>query len=145
MTQPSPAEDLATLAPEQALAIGGETVTVRPFGFIEGLRLHALAAPIVNGLAAMAEAGGEAGQAPDAEADFDRLAALFGEHEAALVSLMALSTGKPEAWIRALDDADGQALLMLFWVIQKDFFMRRLLSRAMVRRVQRARPNSSAP
>lgn len=137
--QPDATQQMDTLTPERSLRISGQVVTVRPFGFMEGLRLHAITAPIVNDMAALAEAGAGA----EAETDLDDLGALFAAHEDALVSLMALSAGQSEAWVRGLDDADGQALLMLFWVVNRDFFTRRLLSRALVRRAAQARPASS--
>lgn len=156
--QHSPANDVATLAPEQSLRIGGEVITVRPFGFLEGVSLQAIVAPIVNDLADMAEtrpplagfagehgeAEGEAGPDPDQSTDLDHLDHIFATHIDTLVTLMALVTGKPEDWVRGLDDASGQALLLTFWTVNRDFFTRRLLSRAVLRRHARARQNWSA-
>lgn len=133
--------DVETLAPEQGLRIGGELITVRPFGFIEGVGLSAVAAPIVNDLADWAEGG--ASDDGDSD-DLGLLDHLFATHIDALVTLMALATGQTEAWVRGLDDASGQALLLTFWTVNRDFFTRRLLSRAVLRRHARARQSLSA-
>lgn len=152
------AEQTEVLAPEASLRIGDELIEVRPFGFLEGVSLGPAVAPIVHALADMAEstpavvgaadehgeAEGEAGPDDQSPDDLDRLNEIFAAHLDTLLQLMARATGKPVEWIKALPDDDGQALLMLFWTVNRDFFTRRLLSRALMRRHMQARPRSSA-
>lgn len=127
------AQDLADLVPERVVSIAGRAVTVRPFGFIEGIRLRPIVAPIVASLEAVAAD-------PDA-AGVDEMEALFSSNEAELVSLIAISSGLSEDDVRGLSDDDGQALLLAFWLVNKDFFLRRLMQRAVIQRARSARPS----
>ena len=139
------ARDAEILFPDETLEIAGETIKVREFRYLEGLRAIALARPLLQGLAELLEQG---------ELDALALDGLIAEHFTAWIALMAISTGKDEAWIEGLRDRDGQTLSMTFWRVNSGFFMRRLvfggaLARAMRQMVnppsQSPSANSSTP
>lgn len=110
-------EDLEALFPEREVEVGGRTITVREFGFIEGLKITPRVAPLLEALRAMAAS----------EATFDRILAVLAEHEDELVYLMARASGCTLKEIRALSDEDGQTLLWTFWGINSGFFTRRIV------------------
>ncbi|MDX1464125.1 MAG: DUF6631 family protein [Halomonas sp.] len=118
MSEHRPEQDPEILFPDETLEIAGETIEVREFRYLEGLRAIALARPLLKALAELLE---------DDELDALALDGLIAEHYTAWIALMAISTGKDEAWIEGLRDRDGQTLSMTFWRVNSSFFMRRLV------------------
>lgn len=114
--------ELETLIPDDTLEIAGVSVTVHEYTFMEGLRVDAIAAPVVDGLAGIFLDREGDGQFPMSE-----LAAVFGDHPETLVELLSIATGMPQSWVKALGDADGQLLLMTWWAQNRFFFVRRLV------------------
>jgi len=131
----SSADDLAVLHPEIDLDIGGETVTVREFSFIQGVKLSALVAPIVSDLSAVLAS-------EDEDIDLGVLGELMGNHTETMIKLMAQSVRRKPEWVAALPDGDGQRLFMAFWEVNSDFFMRRLVMTLVSHQPQ---PSPSAP
>lgn len=134
------ASDADILFPDETLEIAGQTIEVREFRYLEGLRAIALARPLLEDLAKTLEEG-----------DLDALAleGLLGEHSAAWISLMSISTGQPREWIEGLRNREGQRLSMTFWQVNSGFFMRRLvfggaLARAMRQMVSPSPSGSSS-
>ena len=60
-TKQDGADDLVILHPDRQMVIAGVSVTMREYGHVEGLRLHALITPIVDGFKAIALSGELAG------------------------------------------------------------------------------------
>lgn len=122
------ATDLEILHPERDLQIGGKTVTVREIGFVEGMRIAGQVAPIIETMATF-----------DDTPSLDAVSALVGEHTETFLDLMARCTDEPREWIESLGDADGQALLLCFWTVNANFFIRRLVVQREVGRLQNER------
>ncbi|OBS10785.1 DUF6631 family protein [Acidihalobacter prosperus] len=116
------------LFPDRQIEIGGEIVTVREFGFKEGMRLAPIAQPIIDSMGAEVEK--EAG--PSMQALNDALYA----HPDQMVQLMAAACDRPVEWIDALSDSDGLDLLWLFWGVNARFFTRRLVLRQAFRKAE---------
>lgn len=123
--QNAAAQDLKVLHPDATLTIGKprRDITVREFRFIEGLRMQVLAKPIVEDMVEMF------GSTDIEKIGLDQLGELFAKHQDALVAMMCVSADVDEAFIEALDDADGQALFLTFWQVNLLFFVRRLLAK----------------
>jgi len=131
----NPAEEAEIIDPDIDIEIGGETVTVREIGFLEGLRLAATARPLLDDLAEQYEG--------DAEVGLDRLSETFGRHPEILLDLLTASCGLPRERIEQLGDRDGQLLLMTFWRVNSAFFVQRLLARRLA--AEMPDPDYSAP
>jgi hypothetical protein len=137
------ADDLAILYPERRQTIAGVAITMREYGFIEGVQLAPLVEAVVGALADVASAGDRL--TPSA------LRPAFAAHPDAVVALIAAASDQPEAWVRALSDRDGQALMLLWWVTNADFFVRRVIEAVTVRQMEKASagqtstPASSVP
>jgi hypothetical protein len=115
-------DQLAILHPDRQLVIGDppREVTVREFRFIEGMRVHVIAKPIVEDLLRMFGTH---------ELGVHQITDLFVRHEPEFMSMLCASTGLDDKFIRSLNDVDGELLLLTFWQVNLLFFLRRLLAR----------------
>jgi hypothetical protein len=122
------AKDDAILFPERIETIAGVVVTMREYTFAESLKHHAL----VNALSdAMTEVAIEG-----KFNDLDSLRAAFGDNGQILLRLIAIACDQPLAWIEGLGAADGEILFMLWWGVNSDFFLRRVLLSVQLRKVR---------
>ncbi|MBS0599536.1 MAG: hypothetical protein JSR92_19940 [Proteobacteria bacterium] len=112
-------DDLNILHPERIIRVAGREVTVREYGFMQGLRIAAAAAPIIAELADAAERS----------LDVELVLATLAAHPAELVALIAAATDLTPAQIEALPDDEGQLLLLTWWAVNAPFFVRRVVMR----------------
>lgn len=117
---PAGTDDLAVLHPEISVPIGGETIIVREYGLVEGLKVRALLAPFTADLRILFDQG------PFLTED---VIDLFGRHVDIIMEAVAIAVGKPVSWVRALGPDDGNLLLMAWWGVQGPFFVRQIFSR----------------
>lgn len=128
-------DDLAILYPDRETAIAGVHVVMREYGFAESLRLQPLIGPLVRQIAAAADPAGEL--QPDAIMD------VFGGDNAEIVfSLIAHACNQPVEWVKGLG-SEGDELFALWWVVNKDFFTRRVMQVVLMRGMARAGAKSS--
>jgi hypothetical protein len=131
--------DLDTLFPERTAIIDGRDVVMREYGFVESLRLSTAIAALVDAMAGVALAGNFQ--------DIDSLRVAFGDQADAVLQLIAAACDQPLTWVQGLDAAPGEQLMMLWWGVNTDFFLRRVLQSvqlAKLREVQAiAGPTSS--
>lgn len=120
-------DDLAILHPDREVRVGGETVTVREYRFVEGLRLRAAAAPLVDAL----------GELVQQHADLDQIYALLAEHEGLLLDLIALAIDKPVGFVEGLSGPEGELLMDTWWVVNASFFTRAVQRRMLAARAHR--------
>lgn len=119
-TAPAGDDDLAILHPEISLLIGGENVTVREYGLVDGLKVRAFLAPFITDIRILFE---------DGPFLTDDVIALMGRHVDLVMEAVALSVGKPTTWVRALGSDDGNLLLLAWWGVHGPFFIRQIASR----------------
>jgi hypothetical protein len=119
-------DDLSILHPDREIHVGGETVTVREYGFVEGLRIRAAAAPLIDELYQVMRGG---------DSDLDSIYALLAEHHRLLVELMAASIDQDLEFIQGLSDGDGSLLMDTWWVVNSAFFIRAVQRKMQVARV----------
>ena len=120
VSTPAGADDLDVLCPDRDLHLQGEQITVREYSFAQGLKL----APQLSLLTAALEQ-----IASSDDSDDSLMEVAFAGEADAVLDLMAASCGKSRAWVEALPDDDGRALMFTWWLVNKDFFVRRLLLR----------------
>jgi hypothetical protein len=130
MTTQNYENDLAILHPDRVQTIAGVRVTMREYGFVEGMQLSHLVEPVATALSDAASTGELL--TPGA------LRPVFAGHLAAVTTLIATACDQPEAWVRGLNDADGQALILLWWVTNADFFVRRVIEAITARQMETA-------
>ncbi len=131
------ADDLAILHPERHATIAGVPLVMREYGFVEGMRLHALITPIVDAIKAVALSG--------ELADTDALRPVFGDHADAVTQLIATACDQPVAWVAGLNDNDGSSLQLLWWAVNSHFFVRRVRESLMVHQLKASAGLTSTP
>lgn len=119
MGEPETTEE-AILFPNADLDIGGETVTVREFGFMESMKLEPIAYPLIQ---ALADIG-----ADWASVSHREVMQVIADHDLAYAKLIAASVDRPLDWVQGLSDKEGMALSTAFWRVNNGFFVRRLLT-----------------
>ncbi len=140
--QPDPAEELAIIKGQTEVQLSdGRTVTVREYrAFFEGLKVDAIAAGFEADLAAALD-----GMQPTEPGALLQLGAVFGAHPGVLIELLAMATDLEHEDIQCLPDADGQTLLVTWWGLNANFFMRRVvLAMAAQRRAQAVQADREA-
>lgn len=118
--------DLSILAPDADVRLSSGTVTVRKYGFLEGLKLNAVAAPLVKAMADIFQDADLDSENPE-DIPLDELGVIFGNHAKAVTELIAISIDKEPEWVEALNDLEGQTLMMAWWSVNCDFFICRLV------------------
>ncbi|MCP4469008.1 MAG: hypothetical protein GY942_26850 [Aestuariibacter sp.] len=115
-------KDLATLHPDQTITLAGRKLTVREYGFVEGLQLRGLTQPIID---ALYEAVADRGDPPELE----EILGILSAFSDTLVQLMAISADVDEDWVHQLTQGDGYTLMMVWWSVNGPFFIRRVFNR----------------
>lgn len=119
VAKPAPepgADDLEVLHPNRSPTIAGRAVTVREYGFVEGLELRPLMRPFLDELHAFV--------AGDRLPSLDQVTDMLGQHSAAVVHAMAVAADVEPAWINTLDQVDGEHLMFLWWAANGPFYVR---------------------
>ena len=133
----SEASDLEVLHPEQTVKIGDRTVTVREYGFIEGMRLYPLYEPILQELFELMSQG----DVPSASV----VQGILAQHMDRVVALVAAASDLEEDEFPALSMRDGQKLMDAWWVANGPFFLRSVMNRVMEKRLkERARAGQTS-
>lgn len=117
---------LEILHPERRLVIGRgkeeRVVTVREYGFVEGLQLRAQYKLFLDALEqAITAAGGST--------SLESVEDVFAEHHDRLLPLIATAADLDVAVVQDLADDDGYLLMQTWWVVNSGFFIRRLIRR----------------
>lgn len=116
-----PAAELDILHPERTGTIGGKQVTVREYGFVEGMRLRPLMKPFLDDLYRRMKDG--------QPLRFEQALDVMADHIDNVVELAAIAADVEPAWASTLPPDDGQHLLMLWWGANCLFFLRRIHER----------------
>lgn len=153
MMSQSAETDLNVLFPDHSITLSGKTLSVRELRFGEQLLHHALLKPLADDFIALAPRF-------NTEEVLNHVLDLLAEHIDSVLTLVAVSCSPVDAvpaqieetrhWISQLPSHEGEALLLVWWTVNKGFFARRLLRPLQVAR-ERARigaassPNLSPP
>lgn len=116
------ADDLAILHPDREIVLAGRAVTVREYGFVEGLKLHAIAQPFFDALYASCARTGDTPSFVDVEQ-------VLVEHSECVLELIAKACDVEVEWIHSLSDEDGYLLMQQWWLANAGFFIRRVVQR----------------
>ncbi|WP_312679869.1 DUF6631 family protein [Stutzerimonas nitrititolerans] len=137
-------DDLEVLHPNRSATIAGRSVTVREYGFIEGMRLRPLLQPFLDDLHTM--------MLGDALPGLDQITMTLGAHIDAVSEAVAIAADVELEWLAGLSQDDGMHLLMLWWGANGPFYVRSVRNRiATDRAVEKLRagqmstPSSSPP
>lgn len=115
------ADDLQVLHPDCSAKIAGRAVTVREYGFVEGMRLRPRMQPFLDDLHALVAGG----RLPHLE----QVTTLLGTHIDAVTEAVAVAADVDMEWLAGLTQDEGQHLLMLWWTANGPFYVRSVFSR----------------
>jgi len=135
----TPEQEIGVLLPEHTLTIQGRPIALRELSFRQGLQLAVPVGVLVQGIADRLL---QYQDQPPASY-FDELMQIFAAHMEETQQVMAACCGEPLDWVRELNDADGQAVLLGTWLVNKDFFFRRLQTRVLAGRLGKAAASPS--
>ena len=125
-------DELEILLGSRQVALStGEEITVREYGaFIEGMHVDKIARQVIQGLQ---ELFLELQQGKDFR--LQDLSAVFGSSPDAMIKLLAMACDKPEGWVSGLTDEDGQRVLLVWWSMNQNFFLRRLVTEGLAQAI----------
>ena len=110
------ADDLEVLHPEREVTIAGRQLVVREYGFVEGLKLRPLYAPLIEGLLPLLA---------DREVlELDQILDLLAEHAERLPALVAKACDQPVEWVAGLGNEHGHHIMLIWWGVNGPFFVR---------------------
>lgn len=127
--------DLEVLHPDRDITINGESITVREYGFVEGLRLRSLMQPLRDSLHKLMVGGVPA---------LDQVIEVIAEHHETVLQLMAASIDRDVEWFDKLKPEEGDYLLLIWWTVCGPFFMRSVQNRLIADKVKAARIAASS-
>lgn len=123
------AEDLEVMHPEQVLVIGGRSLTVREYGFVEGLQLRSRIKPLLDDLHALMV---------DHRLGVEPIRDVLAAHYQLVVELMAIAVDVEVDWIESLGQRDGKRLLMAWWNANGPFWLGEVVDRVVADRAVEA-------
>lgn len=136
------ADDLQIMHPDLTTTIAGQKITVREYGFVEGLRLRSLAQPLLDALHAKVAVG----RFPELE----EIIAILGDNAEAVAQLIAAAADVEVEWLHGLNQREGHQLMLLWWTANGPFYVKNVFDRIMaeaaaakVRAGQTSTPSSS--
>jgi hypothetical protein len=112
--EPSAAESLAVLDPNVSITLADRAITVREYGFFEGLRVGAKAEGFIGDLHNMVRR--------DGELRFDRIRHLYGVHEDVVIAIAAQAADVEPEWVRSLGKVELETLLSTWFMVNAGFF-----------------------
>jgi len=112
----SPAVALAEISPEVRLTVAGRTLTIREYGFFEGLEVAHKAQPLIAAMHAMCA---------DGNLEYSRIRRLFGVHRDVVIEIAAQAADVEPEWVRGLErkPADAELFLDTWFGVNSSFFV----------------------
>jgi len=124
---------LSALQPDTTLTVAGRKITVREYGFFEGLEVADRAAPFIADMHV---------QCADGTLTYSRIRRLFGKHRAIVVEIAAQASGVEPEWLQALSPSDAELLMSTWFAVNSGFFVHELVVEMQVQR-QNTAPTST--
>lgn len=116
------AEDLQVLHPERTLQIAGREITIREYGFVEGLGLRPLIQPFLEDLYSLVNVDKVVPPLED-------ILGVLGKHSELVAKLMATAADVDLEWVHQLPSREGNTLLYVWWIVNGPFFVGAVVDR----------------
>lgn len=110
----SAAAELAELSPNITLTLAGRQVTLREYGFFEGLDVAHRAAEFIADMHDQCRGG---------ELRYDRIRRLFGKHADVVVPIAAQAADVEPEWVRGLGKNDAETFMSTWFAVNAGFFV----------------------
>lgn len=128
-------DELGILHPHGEIEVAGEVVTVREYGFLEGLQVQAAAPEFFAALYA-------AVPRDQAAPDFEQIQEVFVAHHEQVAQMIARAVDRDVEWVAGLPHGAGYRLMDAWWTVNVGFFIQLMFRRKGLRG---ARPQSAGP
>lgn len=112
---PDGVESLAELQPNITTTIAGHEVTIREYGFFEGLEVAHHAAPLIADMRDLLEKN---------DFRYGSVRRLFGVHRAIVIPMVAKSADVDPEWVASLGADDAEILMSAWFGVNAGFFGR---------------------
>ncbi len=113
------ADELAVLHPDRTLTLGEREVTIREYGFFEGLDVADRASHFIADLLAAST---------DGTLRYTQVRRLFGRHRSVVPSIAAQAADVEVAWLESLVPDDLELYLATWFAVNAAFFVREALA-----------------
>lgn len=110
----SAAAELAELSPDITLTLADRQITVREYGFFEGLDVAHRSSAFI---------GDMHDQCRDGQLRYDRIRRLFGKHADVVVAIAAEAAGVEPEWVRSLGKDDAETFMSTWFAVNAGFFV----------------------
>lgn len=114
--EPDYAQDLSILFPDQSLLIGGKTVKLKEYAFVEWLTLRQTYAPFIAKFTELMTASDDV--------LVDDVLEFFEDEFADLKGLILASIGETAKFLDGLSLTEMESLMLGWWQVNKHFFMK---------------------
>lgn len=111
----SAAEQLAVIQPDVEITVAGRAITVREYGFFDGLAAVSRAGGFVEDLVEVCR---------DGDFRYERIRPLFGRHADEVVVIVAQAAGVEPEWVEELNRTDAETLMSVWFSVNASFFVR---------------------
>lgn len=108
------AEALQALKPDAPLSVAGRKVTVREYGYFEGLEVAHRAAPFIADMHAICA---------DGDLRYTRIRRLFGVHQEVVCAIAAQAADVDTDWVRGLKGNDAEIFMSTWFAVNSAFFV----------------------
>lgn len=122
----SGSDDLQVLHPHQVTIVDGKSITVREYGFIEGLQLRPRIQPLLNDLYTLIQGR---------PIELEDVIVTLGKHHALVTELVAIAADVDQEYLARLGQQDGYRLLMAWWSANGPFYLSAVMGRRVAERV----------
>ncbi|MGC6393065.1 DUF6631 family protein [Pasteurella multocida] len=112
-------DELNILFPNAKINIAGVEVEVKEYTLLQQLQHHEKLMPFIHSLRET--------MADKTSFRLDKLMSCISQNYQDVLELVALSTNQPVDFIQNLKGEEAESLLMLWWIVNNDFFTRRVL------------------
>ena len=111
-------KELEILFPTAEIEVAGEKLEVKEYTLKQQLQYNAKFVPFINALRATLG---------NSQEDFslDDLMVCLSANYQNVMELVAISINKPVEFVESLGNQDGEALLIIWWGVNSDFFTRK--------------------
>lgn len=104
--------------PDAPLTIAGREVTVREYGFFDGLAVAHRAAGFIADMHDICKGG---------DIRYAQIRRLFGVHRDVVVAIAAESAGVEPEWIAGLSSEDAEVFMSTWFTVNSGFFVREVV------------------
>lgn len=108
-------DSLVALHPDMTITVAGRAVTVREYGFFEGLEVAARCPGFIASIAGMVNAD---------NLSYARVRRLFGLHREEVIHAAATAANVEAEWVAGLQGADAEVFMSTWFGVTGGFFVR---------------------